>query len=169
MERERTSSGNGQARADSALGDVARDAMDHAAVIVRDRIKIGTLEARRYAEHMRRDVAPRAGLAFAAAALGTLAVTSGLVGLFLGIAGAIGSVAWTFVIYAAFFAVIAIVAAALARQPLRRDEGEEIARRFPAAHLKETEPAHLLTAQRSTTEAHREVIAEARREANLPP
>jgi hypothetical protein len=65
--------------------------------------------------------------------------------------------------------VIAIVAAALARQPSRRDEGEEIARRFPAAHLKETEPEHLLTAQRSTTEAHREAIAEARREAHLPP
>jgi len=161
-------SGNGQGRGDAALGDVARDVMDHAAIIVRDRLKIGTLEVRRYAEHVRRDVAPRAGLLGAAGLLGTLAVISGLVGLFLGIAGAIGSVAWTFVIYAALFAVVAVVVGALAGQRPHRDEGEEIARRFPGAQVKESEREHLLVAQRGSREAHREEIAEARREASLP-
>jgi hypothetical protein len=168
MERERTSSGDGRSSGDAALGDVARDVMDHAAVIVRDEIKIRMLETRRYAEHVRRDVAPRAALVAAAAALGTLAVIAGLVGLFLGIAGAIGSVAWTFVIYAALFAVVALVVAGLANQASRRDEGDEIARRFPAARLKETGGEHLLVAQRSSPEAHRREIEEARREA-LPP
>ncbi len=174
MERERTISGNGQTggerrpapRAEPALGDVARDVMDHAAVIVRDRFKIGALEARRFAEHVRRDVAPRAGLVATAAALGALAVIAGLVGLFLGIAGAIGSVAWTFVIYAALFAVAALVVGSLAGRAPRRDEGEEIARRFPAARLSEAESEHLLVEQRSTPEAHQREIEEARREAS---
>ena len=134
-------------------------------MIVRDEIKIGRLEARRVADHLRRDVAPRAGWLAAAAALGALGVLAGAVALFLGIAQAIGSVAWTFAIYAAFFAVAAVLAAALSARPPRRDEGEEIARRFPAARAKASEPAHLITAQRAGLEAHREVVAEARREA----
>ncbi len=71
-------------------------------------------------------------------------------------------------IYAALFAVGTVVVAALARQPPRRDEGEEIARRFPAVRTKETAREHLLVAQRSTDAAHREEVEEARREASLP-
>ena len=113
-------------------------------------------------------MAPRAALGAAAVALGALAALCLLVAAFLGLAAAIGSVAWTFALFAAVFAVVTLVVAILARQPPRRDEGEEIARRFPAARLRETEPEHLLVAQRTSPEAHRREIEEARREANLP-
>jgi hypothetical protein len=144
---------------------VARDLVDHATMIVRDEIKIGKLEARRYAEHLRHDVAPRAGFLAAAASLAALAVLAFAVALFLGIAQAIGSVAWTFAIFGALLAVVAVIVATLAH-PSRRDEGEEIARRFPAARTKASEPEHLLTAQRSSLSAHREEVEEARREAS---
>ena len=51
----------------SALGDVARDVMDHASMIVRDRLELTRLEAHRYAEHVKKDVAPRAAFGAAAA------------------------------------------------------------------------------------------------------
>jgi hypothetical protein len=143
---------------------VARDVVDHATTIVRDEIKMGRLSARRYAEHLRRDVAPRAGWIAAAVALGGLAVLAFAIGLFLGIAHAIGSVAWTFVIYGAALTVTAVIAAALSSQPSRRDEGEAIARRFPAARARPSLPEHGVTAQRSGPEAHREAVEEARRE-----
>jgi len=124
MERGRARSENGAARGDEppppALGEVARDVMDHAAIIVRDRIEIGKLEARRYAEHVRRDVAPRAAFGVAAAVLAAVAVLSGLLALFLGIARALDSVAWAFAIYAALFAVLAVFAYALSTRAPRR-------------------------------------------------
>jgi hypothetical protein len=148
---------------------VARDVLDHATMIVRDEIKMGRLSARRYADHLRRDVAPRAGWIAAAAALGGLGVLAFAVGLFLGIAHALGSVAWTFVIYGAALTVAAVVAAALSGQPSQRDEGEAIARRFPAARLRPSLPEHLAAAQRSRPEAHREAVEEARRESVTEP
>lgn len=171
MERERVTSGNGHTRGHApqhALGDVARDVMDQASVILRDRLKIGKLEARRYVEHVRRDLAPRAAYGAVTAALATVAVLCGLVALLIGIAHALGSVAWAFAIYAAAFAVATIVALSLGARPPRRDEGEEIARRFPAARTKESQPEHLLVTQRSTPEAHWEEIREARRETHWP-
>jgi hypothetical protein len=144
---------------------VARDVLDHATMIVRDEIKVGRLSARRYAEHLRHDVAPRAGWIAVAAALGGLAVLAFAIGLFLGIAHAIGSVAWTFVIYGAALTVTAVVAAVISKNPSRRDEGEAIARRFPAARARPSLPEHGIVGQRSIPEAHREEVAEARREA----
>jgi hypothetical protein len=149
-----------------ALGGIARDVMDHATIIVRDHLQIGRLEARRYAQHVRRDVAPRAARGAVIVALASVAAACGLVAAFLGIARALDSVAWAFAVYCALFAVAALVALAVA--PPRRDEGEEIARRFPAARMKQTEPEHLLVAQRSTMDAHREEVEEARREAPPP-
>src|SRR5690348_14949931 len=58
----------------SALGDVVRDAMDHARVIVRDTTAIAKLEAKQAAEHVVREVVPRAGF-------GLIAAVAGLVGL----------------------------------------------------------------------------------------
>jgi uncharacterized membrane protein len=95
-----------------ALGDVARDVMDHATLIVRDQVEIGRLEARRYADHVRRDVAPRAARTVAVLALAGVAAACGLVALFLGIARALGSVAWTFAIYGVLFAAAALIARA---------------------------------------------------------
>jgi hypothetical protein len=92
-----------------ALGDVARDVMDQGTIILRDEIKLAKLGARRYSEHLRRDVAPRV----AVAVLGAAAALCGLIALFLGIASALDSVAWAFAIYCALFAVTALVTAGL--------------------------------------------------------
>jgi hypothetical protein len=158
-------SGNGGAERDgAALVGVARDVIDHMAIIVRDSVKIGRLEGRRYLEHLRRDVARQAAWTVAAAVAGATAVICGLVALFLGIASAIG-VAWTFAIYAGVFAVGAVVAASLAAHQAPRDEAEEIARRFPAARTRSGFPEHLLVEQESSAAGHRREIEEARREA----
>jgi hypothetical protein len=132
MERERLTSGNGEPRAQGpALGGVARDVVDHAAMIGRDWLNIGKLEARRYGEHLRRDVATRVAWGAVVAILAALAGLCGIIALFWGIAVAIGSVAWTFVIFAALFAVLAMVAAALSSN--RAHEGEARVPYSPAA------------------------------------
>ena len=160
MDRGRDGSGNGV-----AFGDVARDVMDHASAIVRDELRLGKLSARRYAEHVRRDVAPRAAFGLVAGVLAGFAVLFGLIALFWGIASALGSVAWTFAIYAGFFAVCAIVAAALMGRPPHRETADEIARRFPAARARPTYPVHQLVVQETSPAAHAKEIEEARREA----
>ena len=162
MDRGRDGSGNGV-----AFGDVARDVMDHASAIVRDELRLGKLSARRYAEHVRRDVAPRAAFGLVAGVLAGLAVLFGLIALFWGIASALGSVAWTFVIYAAAFAVGAVIAAGLRGRPPHRESADEIARRFPAARTREAFPEHQLVIQETSPEAHAKEIEEARREARL--
>jgi hypothetical protein len=176
MERQRTANGEprmaprgGGRRDPEALGDVARDMIDHASIIVRDRIEIMKLEAGRMAERARREFLPRAALLAVAAGLAGVAGLLGLVALFLGIASAIG-VAWTFAIYAAAFAVLAVVALAFAGQPPRPEEGEAIARRFPAPVT--SAPEHGLVehglVRLETEEGHRRVTEEARREASPP-
>jgi hypothetical protein len=162
---EETQRSNGAPPGPRAIGDVARDVIDHVTMIVRDEVKIAGLEARRRVEHLRRDVGGRLAYRAAAVLAGVVAGLCGLVALFLGIARALDSVAWAFAIYAAAFAVVAVVAAALSSRPPRRDVGEEIARRFPAARARQTEPEHLLVAQRSSPEAHRREVEEARIEA----
>jgi hypothetical protein len=162
---ERTTTGNGRARHDgAALGGVARDVIDHVTIIVRDSLKIGWLEGRRYVDHLRRDVARQAAWRAAAAIAAAVAALCALLAAFLGIASAIG-VAWTFAIYAGLFAVGAIVAASLAARPAARDEAEEIARRFPAARARQGFPEHLLIEQQSSPEGHRREVEEAWREA----
>jgi len=99
-----------------ALGDVARDVIDHVSMLVRDEVKIARLSARRYAEHLRADVAPRAGLIVGAAVLALLAVVFALIALFRGLVAALGSVTWTLVIFAALFALGAAVMVGFARQ-----------------------------------------------------
>jgi hypothetical protein len=150
-----------------AIGEVARNVIDHVTMIARDEVKIAGLEARRRIEHLRRDVAQPLAYRTAAWLAAAVAGLCGLIAVFLGIAHALGSVAWAFVIYTALFAVVAVAAAALSSRPPRRDVGEEIARRFPAARTRATEPEHLLVAQRGTTEAHQREVEEARREADL--
>lgn len=117
MERQRTIADDDRQRCPErlappgtpALGDVARDMMDQGTMILRDEIKLAKLEARRYSEHLVRDVAPRA----AVAGLAAVAVLCGLIALFLGVASALGSVAWAFAVYGALFAVTALLAAGL--------------------------------------------------------
>jgi hypothetical protein len=149
-----------------ALGDVARDVIDHVSIIARDRFKIGKLEARRQAEHWRRDVAPRAAFGAVAALLGGMAAVMGLVALFLGIAAALGSVAWTFAIYCGFFVILAFIAAGLAARRPVVNEAELIERRFPSVQTRESYPAHQLTRE-ETPEAHRIVTREAQEEQRL--
>jgi hypothetical protein len=169
-QRERTTNGEARPRGEGegqALGDVARDAIDHVSMIVRDEIKIARLEARRLAEHARRDVLPRAALLAVAAGLAAVSGLLGLLALFLGIAFAIG-VAWAFAIYAAAFAVLAVGALAFAGRPPRPETSEEIARRFPAARSREGLPEHGIV-QIGREDGHRLVTGEARREASPPP
>ena len=107
-----------------ALGDVARDVMDHGTMILRDGIQLAKLEVRRYSEHLLREVAPRGVVA----ALGAVAVLCGLIALFLGIASALDSVAWAFAIYCALFAAATLVGAGLVA---RRSSGALQRSRYP--------------------------------------
>ena len=100
-----------------ALGTVARDVIDHVTIIARDEVKIAGLSAKRYAEHLRRDVAPRAAYAAAAVALAALTAIFGLLAIFIGIAHALSSAAWAFAIYCAAFAVLTVLAMYLAGHP----------------------------------------------------
>lgn len=147
-----------------ALGDVARDVMDHVSMIVRDEAKIAKLSVRRYAEHVREDVAPKALFTVGAAVCGALAVVMGLIALFLGIAYAIGSVGWTFAIFAAAFAVVTVVMAGMVKRP-RVERAEDISKRFPSVSAREGKHEHAL-ARQATPEGHREVTREAEREAS---
>lgn len=153
----------GSAR-EAALGDVARDVMDHASMIVRDRVEIARLEARRWKDHLARDVAPRALFAVGAALCALLALTAGLVALFLALAAALGSVAWTFLIFAGLFVLAGVVMAGFyTRSPVPLG-AEDIARRFPAVRSEPARPEHALVRQEHP-EAHRMITAEAAREA----
>jgi hypothetical protein len=156
-------------RSSHELGDVARDVIDHIGMVARDGLKIAKLEVRRYVEHLRRDVRGRAVFGTLAALTAAAALVCGLVAVFLGIASALGSVAWAFAIYAGIFAVGAIILFMLASRPIERETGDEIARRFPAARMKESEPEHMLVAQRSTEAGHERATQEAAREAGLRP
>lgn len=149
-----------------ALGDVARDVMDHASMIVRDEIKIARLSAGRWVEHAKRDVAPRALIAAALGIVGLLAVVFALLAIFLGFVAATGSVAWTFVIFAVAFGVGALVLVGLYRRPARVETSDDIERRFPAVRLGEQEhrPEQALVRE-ETLPAHRVIVVEANRQA----
>jgi hypothetical protein len=146
-----------------ALGDVARDVMDHASIIVRDRIELTRLEAQRYAAHVKKDVAPRAALTAAVVVCGGLAGLMALIAVFLGLVSALGSVAWSFVIYALVFAVVTAALAGFRAQPPRAPRAEDIERRFPIVKAHEHEPAHALVRQ-ETPEEHHKIVVEAGRE-----
>lgn len=147
-----------------ALGDVARDAMDHASVIVRDEIKIARLEARRYVDHVKRDVAPRALFGVAAAACALLAGVAFLVALFFAILWVLGSIAWSFLVLAVLFTAIALALAGRARRPAALLGSVEIEERFPAVKMEGARREHARVMQESP-EAHAAIVEEARREA----
>ncbi|APR83815.1 Hypothetical protein A7982_09164 [Minicystis rosea] len=148
-----------------ALGDVARDVLDHITMIARDETKIARLSAKRVATHLREDVAPKALYAAGAGVCAALAGLFALIALFWGIAVALGSAAWAFVIYAVLFALAAVVLAGYMRRAAELHPSEAIERRFPATRAVETKREHAL-ARLSTPEAHREVTSEAEREAS---
>jgi hypothetical protein len=172
MQNEPTNSaGRGSAgglRSSHELGDVARDVIDHVGMVARDGVKIAKLEVRRYVEHLRKDLGARAVLGTCAAFTAAAALVCGLVAAFLGIAYAVG-VAWAFAIYCGIFAVIALFLYMLAARAVPTYTGDEIARRFPAARMKESEAEHLLLAQRSTEAGHQRMTEEAAREAGIRP
>jgi len=145
------------------LGDVLRDVMDHASIIMRDELKLVRLEARRYTEHLKSEVAARALLTAGAAVCALLTALFGLIAVFLGIARALGSVAWAFAIYAVLFAAgTAVMLGVRARRATLG--GEEILGRLPGVRAHEPEREHALV-QQETPEAHRVLTEEARREA----
>lgn len=150
-----------------ALGEVARDTIDHAGMLLRDEVKIARLGVNRYVEHVRRDVAPTALWTAAAVSAGGLAALLLLIGAFLGIAAALGSVAWTFVIYAAAFTVGAGAAWSMRGRALAHPSAEDINRRFPAVRAQPSRPEHAL-ARAAQPEAHAEAKREAAREASAP-
>jgi len=162
-ERTGRGAGNGAPPPAAPLGEVARDVMDHASAIARDELALARLSARRYAEHVRRDVAPPALLGGAAVVTGSLGVMFGLIALFLGIARAIDSVAWTFAIYCALFAAGAALLLSTRRRAAAL-RGDEILGRLPAVRIAERAPEHALVRQ-ETPEAHRALVDEAAREA----
>lgn len=147
-----------------ALGDVARDAMDHASMIVRDEVAIARLEVRRWIEHLKRDVAPRGVIAGAMGITGLLAGVFALLAVFLAIVAATDSVAWACAIYAVLFGVATIVLVGLYRRPARLQTAEDIERQFPAVKMEERRPEHALVKQ-ETPPAHRVIVVEANREA----
>jgi hypothetical protein len=108
-----------------ALGDVARDVMDHLSMMARDQAKMARLSARHYLEHLRAEVAPRALFLAAVSACVALAGVCFLIALFLGIAAALGSVAWTFLIFTGLFGAAAVALAGLASRPARLPTGVE--------------------------------------------
>jgi hypothetical protein len=146
------------------LGSVARDTIDHASMLLRDEVKIARLSASRYAEHVRRDVAPMALWTTAAGVAGALAAVMLLVGIFLGLAEALGSVAWTFVIYAAAFAGAGGVAWTMRARVEKHPTAEDLSRRFPSVRAQASRPEHALT-QAEQPAAHAEAKREAAREA----
>ena len=111
-----------RARDDAApLGAVARDAMDHATMIVRDAVTIGRIKATKTVEQLSREVAPKVALGAVAVILGAIGAIFALIAIFLGLGALIPSVAWRLVIFAVVFIGVAIVSAVLAT----RTRGEE--------------------------------------------
>lgn len=146
-----------------ALGEVARDVMDHASMIVRDRVEIARLEARRWKETLRRDVAPKAALATGVVVCALLALTAGLIALFLAVAAALGSVAWAFLIFAGLFVLAAVALAGFYTRLPAAMSTEDIEKRFPAVRAEPHRPERALVRQEGR-EAHAVITAEAARE-----
>jgi hypothetical protein len=105
--------------APAALGDVVRDAMDHARVIVRDSVAIGKIEARQVADRVARDLVPRAAFGLAAAAFGALGVIFALIALFIGLGAIIPSVAWRLFLFAVMVLGLAAIGGLLASRSPR--------------------------------------------------
>src|SRR4051812_41705778 len=87
-----------QAKDDGAprLGDVAKDVIDHAQMLVSDAVAIAKLEARQMTGRLERSirrVVPRIALGATAAVLGITGVVLGLIAIFIGLGNAIPSVA----------------------------------------------------------------------------
>jgi hypothetical protein len=157
----RVSMGDGQRR--EALGDVARDMMDQVSIMARDEVRLARLSARRYVEHLRGDVAPRALWATVAGVTAMLAGIFLAIAIFWGIAVLIGSVAWTFVIFAAFCILGSVLAISAMRRTQHAETAADIERRFPAVRADKAGPEHAI-ARLDSEEGHRERIAEAQRE-----
>ncbi|MFT3773737.1 MAG: phage holin family protein [Minicystis sp.] len=175
MNEERPKHGNGRAHearrmataeghGHEALGDVMRDVIDHVSMIARDEAKIARLSVKRYGEHLREDIAPKALFAVGAAVCGGLALVFGLIALFWGLTYLLGSAGWAFLVFAVIFTVGAVVMAGFVARTPRFSRKDEIAKRFPAVRAKEVAPEHALV-RHDSLEAHRVVTEEARREA----
>src|SRR4051812_4833692 len=70
------------------LGDVARDAFDHAQVIVRDSVELGKLEARRAiqrAEESVAEIGPRIAWGLVAATFGFVGAIFAFIAIFMGL------------------------------------------------------------------------------------
>lgn len=121
-----------------ALGSVARDAIDHVTVIVRDTAEIARLKVEHVADRVKRDLASRVAWGAVAATFGVVGSILLLIAIFIGLGAIIESVAWRLAIYAIVFLGIAIVGAMLATRHKREDEVREPIR--PAAPPERTLP-----------------------------
>jgi hypothetical protein len=144
---------NGGARASDnslALGDVVRDAMDHARVIVRDTAAIAKLEAKHTAEHVVREVVPRAGFGLVAGVAGLVGLVMLLVAAFMGLGALVPSVGWRVFIFSVFFLAVAGVAGYLTARPPKSltHEDETKVKGFPAPK----EPPRIEPPRRDTRE-----------------
>ena len=136
---------NGEDR-HQALGAVVRDAIDHTAMILRDTAKLGRLEVRDFQNRVLAPGLRKAGIGVTIALFASLAAVFGLLAIFLGIAAAIDSVAWTFAIFAGAFAVVAMLVGPLAGREKKPEHiaesklGEEKRRAAALIETREIDP-----------------------------
>jgi hypothetical protein len=98
------------------LGDMTRSIVDHAGEMVRGKVQLGVLEARRSLAR----TAPRVALGAAAMVLGLAAFVFAAIAIFMGLGALIASVAGRLAIYAGVFGAAAVVSALVAKGVLTK-------------------------------------------------
>ncbi len=117
------------------LGDVVKDALDHASAIVSNSVEIGKLEAKRVVgrvEQTTKEVAPRIVAGAAAAVLGFTGAVFALVAIFVGLGEVIPSVAVRLGIYAAAFLLLAAIGGYFAARPMKEPQPNTLASKVPS-------------------------------------
>lgn len=117
------------------LGDVVKDALDHASAIVSNSVEIGKLEAKRVVgrvEQTTKEVAPRIVAGAAAAVLGFAGAVFALIAIFVGLGEIIPSVAVRLGIYAAVFLLLAAAGGYFAARPIKEPQLNKLATKGPS-------------------------------------
>ncbi len=117
------------------LGDVVKDALDHASAIVSNSVEIGKLEAKRVVgrvEQTTKEVAPRVVAGAAAAVLGFAGAVFALIAIFVGLGEVIPSVAVRLGIYAAVFLLLAAAGGYFAARPIKEPQPNKLVSRGPS-------------------------------------
>jgi hypothetical protein len=121
----------------AALGSVARDAIDHATIILRDTAAIAKLEGEKIVDRAVKDVAPKVAFGAVAAISGFVGLVFALIAIFIGLGEVIPSVAWRLVIFAVAFFAVAIAGAVLAGKRRETSTERRIRESMPGAPVPE--------------------------------